>query len=764
MISITIDQKSMGAMLAGQIEISQITQKLELPPSTLLVKCVIIDAHGYVLSRAHQPRDGVLTISLKDDGPLNELTPDAREDAIGRMLRCASKFTSGHAQAVPMGWRVYHWKNRLSFQADRFMRGTEGGRTDAGRIVVDVLKKEGPQVFAFLLDKSGLHEIGQFKSDVELANDAYAGLVKAIATKEPPKAVEQLGDAVSLNEHLPERNTERATLNDWYNALLTRDQRRFVDHPMPGSVRLMGPAGSGKTIALVVKCLKTLHAENAINNGKRCVFLTHATSTATAIEEMILGMDPTDGLSYLAESRPALVVSTLYSLANEHMRYNLYQLMPVSLDGHEGRVLQSEVLNAAIEEFRTGDWITYRGHCSSPFVSYMEAEKGSPERRFFLWEILNEFACVLDAEGVRSGSERRAAYSTEKRKAWMMVLEGREEREAVLWLYDRFRTLLREMKAIGSDQMIADFLNHLDSYRWEAARGVEGFDAVFVDELHLFNRQERMVLRHLMRDPKAQPTVLMACDCKQSPRDTFLELPCGHGDKYNLWKDARLGPVEKIELVDVFRYSPEITTALSLIDEGFPGEELDSDWPPYRGIARTKSGPLPLVCTVPTSIAAYALTFKRARYLQQTAKAKRRVAVLCASNEQFTQYLANKELREYCYTITSRDEALSMPHSVRKFVFSMPEFVAGLQYDTVLLTEVNRDEVPDNAYATSALRKFASLVYLGASRAERVLEIYSSQDHGGIAPLLTRAVQERAIHEVDAASLRTAQQGQAGQR
>ena len=41
----------------------------------------------------------------------------------------------------------------------------------------------------------------------------------------------------------------------------------------------------------------------------------------------------------------------------------------------------------------------------------------------------------------------------------------------------------------------------------------------------------------------------------------------------------------------------------------------------------------------------------------------------------------------------------------------MPEYVAGLQYDTVLLIDVNRGEVPDGPYSLAALRKFASQVY-----------------------------------------------------
>ena len=40
----------------------------------------------------------------------------------------------------------------------------------------------------------------------------------------------------------------------------------------------------------------------------------------------------------------------------------------------------------------------------------------------------------------------------------------------------------------------------------------------------------------------------------------------------------------------------KLRQALSSIDKGFPGEDLDSDWPAYSGIAKTADGPVPIVC------------------------------------------------------------------------------------------------------------------------------------------------------------------------
>lgn len=753
MKSITIDQKSMSAAAAGQIDLDSFCEALKLPTSDEHMKCVAVGDHGFILSRSFQPTDALLTISLAAEGPLTGLSTQGREEAIGRIMRCSTMLVNGRTRSIPVTWRAFHSKNRLSFQADRYLRTSNGGRTEVGRVILELTHDGGQRVFAFQLDRTGARDLSTFQPPVELQNEALKNLGAALSATAAPATPDSIGRAVALDASLPIKAKGQLTVDDWYRTRLTIPQRRFVEHTHDGSIRLIGPAGTGKTVALVVKCLRDLKQATAKNENKRFLFLTHASATAEAIENLVLEMEPESGIEFLSLDRPSLVVSTLYALANRQMRYDLDELTPISLDGHEGRLFQADVLNDVIEEYKRGDWVAYKSACSQPFVAYMAAERDSMERRFFLWEMLNEFACVLDAEGIRGGSAQRDQYLSEKRKGWMMLLQTKEEREVTLALYDRFRQMLREMKAIGGDQMVTDFLNHLDSFRWEATRELEGFDAVFVDELHLFNRQERMVFRHLLRSPAQNPAVFMAYDAKQSPRDTFLKLPSAETKQLDFWRDAKLGKVEKIELIDVFRYTPQIAQTLARIDEAFPGQDLDEEWPQYRGVSKTEDGPVPTVCTTKSTIATYTLAFQRARALQRELGKEGRVAVLCASYELFKRYLDFSELRDSFVAITSRDEASSISHSTRKFLFSMPEFVAGLQFDTVLLIDVNQGEVPDGPYSAAALRKFVSQVYLGASRAERRLEFYASKEQGGIAALLSRAVHEKAVVVVEEASL-----------
>jgi hypothetical protein len=509
MLSITIDHKSIEAVSAKQLDLDSIVTDLSIPISSKHANCVSIADHGYILSPSFHIADGLLVISLAAGGPLTELPSDVREETLARLLRCALLIFTGRTRSIPLSWRAYHFANRLAFQADR--RARPGRRTDAGRVVLDVTQRGGPCVFAFALDRTGSHDLRDVQSPPGLLDGVYSNIRKAAATTAPANVLNQqpehLTNEITLDEGDSIAGWQHFTLDDWYSSRLTVAQRQFVDYPLSSSVRLVGPAGSGKTIALVVKCLRELRHSATVDSDRRLLFLTHASSTVSAVESLVLDMDPSTGLDSLTSNPPRLVITTVYALADGHMRYELDGLSPVSLDGHEGRAYQADVLNDVIDRESTTNWIAFRSACSAPFVAYMESSICSTERRFFLWELLNEFACVLDAEGVRSGTDRRERYLSEKRRSWMMPLHSRDEREVVRRLYDGFRKSLRDDKAIGTDQMIAEFLNYLDSYRWEATRTKEGFDAVLVDELHLFNRQERMLFRHLLRDPDRPPAV-----------------------------------------------------------------------------------------------------------------------------------------------------------------------------------------------------------------------------------------------------------------
>jgi superfamily I DNA/RNA helicase len=105
--------------------------------------------------------------------------------------------------------------------------------------------------------------------------------------------------------------------------------------------------------------------------------------------------------------------------------------------------------------------------------------------------------------------------------------------------------------------------------------------------------------------------------------------------------------------------------------------------------------------------------------------------VLCLSADDFETYANAGDHKSKFIAIRDRESISEINRARHKFIFSMPEYVAGLQFDTVFLIDVNQGEIDEGITATSSLRKFISQLYLGASRAEKNLFISSRVDKGG---------------------------------
>lgn len=743
--AVAIDSSALDRLQSGfDFDVDWFTSWSEDPLPEGVVR-VEVGKTVYLLGPKADANSNLLIFEVQKSGLFSALAAKHRPEAFLRLVRLGRTAQAPGRYPLPISWASFHAGSLVSF------RSNSGATGEHARIEVNLNPRGLAHVFAYHLDREK-RDLYRVSVNYEAFDAAIAGFEDAVIEmlSRPPASKQQDDTKVVLPE-LSNRVTLGRSLDAWLNNLLTQRQIDFVNVPMDKSVRLVGAAGTGKTLSLVVKCVRELRKRVDDTEEYRCLFLTHSQSTVELITQAVGSMDH-EGIQARVKSS-FLKICTLQELANEAMKYDLDGLEPLSADGLEGRTLQLEAVEAQIEQIQRSDWVTVKSRCSEGFRKGMGSTRGSPTFRAFAREIANEIACVLEADGVRQSAERRERYLSEQRKAWMMSLPELEDRRVILMIYDRFRRLLKEMGVIGTDQMIADYLGFLDSNRWDNIRMREGFDTVFVDELHLFNRQERMTLHHLMRDESKAPVIIMAYDSKQSIRDTFYGLGDVAGGMAGLSRDMRLGETERFELTEGFRYTPEIARVLEWIDQAFPAagisEELGFDWRPIGLGCRKESGLRPILVRAQNTTDIYNNVFPRARRAAIALQKGRRVAVLCASEALFKRYSEAGQYRDAFLPISDREQLSGLRHAGKRFVFSMPDFVAGVQFDTVFLIEVNDGEVEDGPYSTSALRRFVSTVYLGASRAERTLEIYSSEERGGPSRVLRYAINNGALDAID---------------
>lgn len=676
----------------------------------------------------------LLVIARQSAGLFAGLPSDERRSTFDRCARIALRSFDPRVTLNPK-WMPFHYGNRVSVFA------TSVGHDE--RIVAETGTLNSSNVYLFMYaDHQATQNLAACEPDYSIYETAVAlfPILVDLQTQAGDRAVE---GQIELEQIESKSITKGFSYDDWL-PLLTRDQRRFLDHPLSGPIRLRGVAGTGKTLAMVLKALKTKYDADLEGRAKRILFVTHSWATAEYVDELLHTLDSQ------ATSQSNIDVFPLLYLANKR-DYSKIGRQPLGVDSEEGKRLALAEVAAVLERFAKSDWLAYKSGCTQELSKQIDGDSTSRERRLFCWDLLIEFGCVIAAQGILTHAADREKYLKLKRSAWMMPLRNTVEKQVVFSLWCKFMDALRQNKWISSDQIISDFLNDLSTFYWEAARLKEGYDVIFVDEMHLFNSQERLVFHNLLTDGGSAPEVIMALDPRQSPRETFTEISDGSEKQAaGIYERARLPNPEKIDFKDVYRYTPEIGRLVQSILNAVPALDFSEDWDLPTGVVSTASGETPRFQVVADKREMFRVAMNQASILTREArKNSGRVAVLCLDSEKFLEYAraAEGQYATESLIIASRDDTERLRYAGRRFIVSMPEHVAGLQFDTVVLVDANDSQVPEGQHRSYQLRRFLSELYLGVSRAERSILILANKEEGGLTKTLVPAVKRGLLAE-----------------
>ncbi|MBF4307404.1 hypothetical protein EAY09_23635, partial [Vibrio anguillarum] len=111
--------------------------------------------------------------------------------------------------------------------------------------------------------------------------------------------------------------------------------------------------------------------------------------------------------------------------------YNLKKVIPLSTDGVEGRQMQFELFSSILKDILKEPSFSL-GRLSKCTDRFKDSILNEEQRRRFILESLNEFACILDAESIFKGSPKESYYLNGRRESWLMELESENERSVIL--------------------------------------------------------------------------------------------------------------------------------------------------------------------------------------------------------------------------------------------------------------------------------------------------------------------------------------------
>ncbi len=733
--ALIFDEEAVNIFSYASVDVSWFDE-FGLSNANLNLKRVVVGDSLYFLSKKSLPESKKLIIKMEEDGLFSGLVEKDKSNTFDRIITFAlSKF--GKAISPKHNWGSYKDGSVFSFFA------TLKHSTYRKRVFVESSPCGTEDLYVFDL-KDDDKKFKNYEPDEDTFIEAIDGYDTALKRKgdeiEGKQIKVNLG--IELTETLSHNFLTNYSLARWYKSELTSEQIEFVDKDYAEPVRLKGAAGTGKTLALAVKFLKDAYSFEEKQQKKRLLFLTHSHSSSENILNIIKSMDE-DHL-YGEFKFVNLKISSLYDLAQELLNFDLSNLKPLSTDGKEGRELQYMIVEDLVKD-KVRDIYFCKSKLDKSSAEFKRNFLDDSKRDFFILEVLNEFACVLDAENIHVGSDKAARYLSGSREVWQMDLASEIDRKIILDLHNEYKEKLIKLDSLSMDQMIADLGSYFRSHTWSRLLSEKGYDAIFVDELHYFTKPERMLLHEFYRGKSSDKVpMFMAYDMKQSNNDNFL-YQMRDESAATLFKSTKVGSTDLVELTRVFRYTPEIASFLSDLDASFPALDLVSEWGGLNLDTDKESGEKPKLTIYKEDVDLIDDVFNKANKIAVRDK-KKTVAILCPNRGIFSRYQELGRIRKFNFeAITSRDDSYSPAKLKGKFIFSMPEYVAGHQFNTVFLIHVDKNELDEENQYSGAYRRFVSQMYLASSRAQDYLYLSSSESRRGKSEIVACAIDNESL-------------------
>ena len=673
----------------------------------------------------------ILRDGFNADRVVPDLVKDRKKHVISRMASFVERAKVPGPISLPVGWGQYKQKNFISFFA------VPSSDPNSTRWIVDLVDGSGNNVVFCELTSSKSKEVLESYEPKQILNKSWIEgrwrtAVDASSGKFEEPQVEQNPDVEMNLQRVSMGPSQGWSYLDWLSRV-SADQSRFINAPTGNSIRLRGPAGSGKTMALMLKALREVYAARDANSAIRVLFVTHSWSLASEVSDSLELI--ASGMVKEIDVFPLLDIAQSISphYVNDDTGFQL-----IGNDSLSGKQAQLDEIAEILDHFINGDWITFRAKASSDLARRMDS-CDRDDRLALIWDLLTEFGSVIGPAAIFPGAGAENKYLQLSRATWMMPLHNPGDRSIVFEIYSRYVRSLEERSLLTSDQVLSDLLSHLETHAWNRARKNSGYDLIFVDEFHLFNHLERQVIHYLSRNADLYPRVFMAVDPRQSPSEEYIGAAADSTQSGSSLNESNMGNISNFELTSVHRFTPEILKLVKHLHHCFPALDLGQDWDiDFSAVESTKeSGPVPTAYLAASDIGEKNDIVRSVHSLYQ----KGRIALAFADGRKARRYSElvsdiSKSGKFHVTYISGKSDLEGLGYRKRGLVVGPAEYLAGLQFDFVFIAGLS--DISSEVYANERTR-LLSLLYLGISRAEREVRIFANDADGGLPDVLQQA-------------------------
>lgn len=667
------------------------------PKAQLTFRCVAVtSSDGIYVLTPEKGSQNYLVIDLEEANELLRLDDGGLILTLQKTFRFANKHWSGLKPSVnervlsnnkaiifpyPIGMQT-----ALRVSVDRNPDEKRRAKRDAHKALL---------VYRFSDNEGGgvteVARLTNFRKAWEGREAAYASAAQQLAQAFGSRngsnslAVTQLRDA-----NVPRLE---AGLEGW-SKVLTNSQLAFVNSPLTVPHRIEGPAGTGKTLCLVLKALKTVKNAATAGEPHRALFISHSEATRRAIENLFAingGDEFIEAEVELLATPQSIKVTTLQELCANLLKREISESELVDRDAYESKLVQRLYAIEGVERALRDEFGSHAPFLSESFKSFLNETEH--------WAIAEMLQHEISVQIKGRADQDLGKYKKLERLKIGLPVESDGDKTFAFLMYQQYQEELEASAQFDTDDVVLSATSQLNTPIWRRRRAREGFNSVFIDETHLFNVNELSVFHRLTKNELSQP-IAYSVDRSQALGDrgwTDLAFEAAFDPS------GTLGQSDPARIRSVFRCSPEIVDlAFSVTSSGATlftnfHNPLTASMSAFTAEEERKSKK-PSYLDFPSDEAMLDAAFVRADSLaRELGVFKADVAVIVFGDDLFAraqEYAKNG--RKPVEVVKSRGdlEAVNRARNSGRFVLSAPEFVGGLEFAAVVLVGVDGGRVP----------------------------------------------------------------------
>lgn len=500
--------------------------------------------------------------------------------------------------------------------------------------------------------------------------------------------------------------TIRWTYDDWITrGALNESQRRAlatdVQHRHP--IRIIGPAGSGKTLLMQLIALRALRDAHDAGDAVRIAYIVHNAAMAQMVTDRLRSLG---GEEYLTGNKQSIIVTTLAEYGRSQIGVDDQSV--IDRDAQKTKAFQFEQVREALEK-------VLNDHPKLLVESQLLDQVWRQPDLFaaFATLVMAEISSVIKGRGLVG--ERDRYINAEVPYSRFHRILSQKEREVVFECFVNYnRSVFEEFGLLDSDDIALTLAGRLRTPLWQLRRKAEGFDMILVDEAQLFNENERRIFPLLSKAAASHVPIALALDEAQEPfgfsNAGLATLGIADAENETLPSNHR----STREIVDLAFFVIQRTT--DLFGSEFP-EFADSETATVS--SQHPLAARPVLVTRNDEQASYGkFVVKIVRKLRS--KNVRQIAIVCHAETYWPELVNSfKDSQLPLHVISQRGEKISPDQPL--VVLSRPAFVGGQEFDAVILIGLEQGIVPprviDNPALAAALeQQVLREVYLSISR------------------------------------------------